>query len=117
MLYDGGVSNAPPNVSRVRERPSLPESFGEWIERAESDYMSMLRVLASPPITDSATFHGHQCAEEYLKAALILRDIQPPRTHVLKELLALGDPRLRQQHRDGDPVLQIALPGRGDRRV
>ncbi|MEA1895834.1 MAG: HEPN domain-containing protein [Euryarchaeota archaeon] len=34
-------------------------------------------------------FHAQQCAEKYLKALLISRNIEPPRTHSLETLLDL----------------------------
>jgi HEPN domain-containing protein/predicted nucleotidyltransferase len=92
VLYDGGSSDAP---LRVREGAAVPESFGEWRERAENDYSAMLRAMGAPPIPDAAGFHAHQCAEKYLKAGLILIGVQPPRTHVLTALLASSDSRLQ----------------------
>jgi HEPN domain-containing protein/predicted nucleotidyltransferase len=95
VLYDSGQSDAPQGPSQVRERPVVPESFGEWTERAENDYSTMLRAMGAPPIPDAAAFHAHQCAEKYLKAGLIVIGVQPPRTHVLTALLALSDLRLK----------------------
>jgi HEPN domain-containing protein/predicted nucleotidyltransferase len=103
VLYDNGQADA---SRQVRERPAVPESFGEWTERAENDYSAMVRAMAAPPIPDASGFHAHQCAEKYLKAGLILIGVQPPRTHVLTALLALSDSRLRQ---DAGVALGCAL--------
>jgi HEPN domain-containing protein/predicted nucleotidyltransferase len=91
ILYESCASGKPP---RVRERPRVPESFAEWTERAESDYVTMALALGDDRVTDAAAFHAHQCAEKYLKAALIRRGIQPPRTHQLTAVLGLSETAL-----------------------
>jgi HEPN domain-containing protein len=68
--------------------PNASVSWKAWIERAEEDYLlasSSLRRKA--PLTYGATFHAQQCIEKYLKALLISRLVDFPRTH---DLAALG---------------------------
>ena len=67
----------------------------EWIEKAEEDYdMAQLARQASRPFHNSICFHAQQCIEKYLKAWLQEADIPVPRTHNLRELLALILPTL-----------------------
>ncbi len=63
----------------------------EWIEKAEGDFASAQRELRArrAPNFYAACFHSQQCAEKYLKAFLVSRHIEPPRTHNLIELLKL----------------------------
>jgi HEPN domain-containing protein len=83
------------NQRQVRERPSEPpESLQEWIARARSDFTAMeqLIVADATDINDAIVFHAHQAGEKMLKAALVARNVPPPRTHELMELLdRLGD--------------------------
>ena len=39
--------------------------------------------------TDTVCFHAQQCAEKYLKAFLVMECIDFPKTHDIKELIAL----------------------------
>jgi len=67
----------------------------EWIEKAEGDY----RVAASQwrveePVYDALCFHAQQCAEKYLKAWLVERGADFPKTHDLEALAKLCLPSL-----------------------
>lgn len=58
-----------------------------WVASAESDYRAARELIRlSKPIPSAFCFHSQQCAEKYLKALLILKDIDFPKTH---DLLAL----------------------------
>jgi HEPN domain-containing protein len=60
-----------------------------WIERAEEDYAAVLSaVRRQRPLTYIASFHAQQCAEKYLKAILVSRQVPFSRTH---DLLLLND--------------------------
>ncbi len=60
-----------------------------WVARAEEDYVLARSALRrKKPLTYGATFHAQQCAEKYLKAALIAQGQAFPKTH---DLLALSD--------------------------
>ena len=60
-----------------------------WVARAEEDYVLARSALRrKKPLTYGATFHAQQCAEKYLKAALLAKGQAFPRTH---DLLALSD--------------------------
>ena len=68
--------------------PNIAFSWKAWIERAEEDYLLALAALnRKSPLTYGATFHTQQCIEKYLKALLISRQVDFPRTH---DLAALG---------------------------
>lgn len=61
-----------------------------WIAYAEQDY-SAARALLQPkkPLHGAVCFHAQQCAEKYLKALLILKDVDFPKTHDLPTLNTL----------------------------
>jgi len=71
------------------ERPP-PESPQAWLQRARSDLALGRAALNVPDVfPEDACFHAQQCAEKALKALLIQRGIEFPRTHVLETLLDL----------------------------
>ena len=61
-----------------------------WLAKAENDLLNATHTLKlgyhSP--TDTVCFHAQQCAEKYLKALLVLRGIEFPKTHDLEALFA-----------------------------
>jgi len=61
-----------------------------WIAYAEEDY-SAAKTLYSlkKPLLSAVCFHAQQCAEKYLKALLILKDVDFPKTHDLPTLNTL----------------------------
>lgn len=60
-----------------------------WIQRAEEDYAAALSAVRhKAPLTYVACFHAQQCAEKYLKAILVARQVAFSRTH---DLLLLND--------------------------
>ena len=63
----------------------------EWVEKAENDLKNAAHTLkmgADCP-TDTVCFHAQQCVEKYLKAFLVLKGKDFPRTHDISELTAL----------------------------
>jgi HEPN domain-containing protein len=63
----------------------------EWIEKAEEDWVVMLRSYRARkyPSYNAACFHAQQCAEKYLKGRLEEADIAFRKTHDLIELFSL----------------------------
>lgn len=62
----------------------------EWVEYAEEDLTVAKSALRrNKPLTTSSCFHSQQCAEKYLKAMLIAKDVEFPKTHDLLILDAL----------------------------
>ena len=57
-----------------------------WIAKADVDYRTAERLL---PIRESIAFHCQQAAEKYLKAFLVLRGVEFPKTHSISRLLDL----------------------------
>ena len=66
----------------------------EWIEKAEEDWVSLLRSYRArkEPSYNVACFHAQQCAEKYLKARLVEASAVFPKTHDLSLLLTLVQP-------------------------
>ena len=70
----------------------MNELAAEWIEKAQGDFNVAQRELRVRrlPNYDACCFHAQQCAEKYLKAFLVSRKVEPPRTHNLVDLLAMS---------------------------
>src|SRR5262249_20151108 len=65
----------------------------EWVRKAESDFQLATAIArGTEPFPDAQCFHCQQSAEKYLKALLEERGLAVPRTHLLKDLLALLAP-------------------------
>jgi uncharacterized protein len=91
LLYaDDAAPALPPADARVREpQPVPPDSAAEWLETASIDLRLVARLLelnegCAAPIC----FHAHQGSEKYMKALLVARNVRPPHTHHLPDLLA-----------------------------
>jgi HEPN domain-containing protein len=62
----------------------------EWLRKAESDFRLATAIArGTEPFHDEQCFHCQQSAEKYLKALLEELGVAVPRTHVLKDILAL----------------------------
>ena len=56
----------------------------DWIAYAEEDLGSAILLLkAKKPFFSAVCFHAQQCSEKYLKALLIFKDFDFPKTHDL----------------------------------
>ena len=62
----------------------------EWVRKAESDFQLADTIArGTKPFHDEQCFHCQQSAEKYFKALLVELGLTLPRTHTLKDLLAL----------------------------
>jgi HEPN domain-containing protein len=63
----------------------------EWIDKAEADLATARRELVASdfPNYDAVCFHAQQCVEKYIKAFLVYKDIDFPRTHDIEHLVSL----------------------------
>jgi HEPN domain-containing protein len=69
-----------------------PNEVNAWVEYAEDDFIVAKSSLRrSKPLTTPSCFHSQQCAEKYLKAMLVAKDVEFPKTHDLLILDALCD--------------------------
>jgi HEPN domain-containing protein len=60
------------------------DSALEWAEYAEEDFLLAKSALRrKKPLTTASCFHSQQCAEKYLKALLIFKGREFPKTHDL----------------------------------
>ena len=64
---------------------------GEWVAKAESDLKAAVYMLDMEDEcpADTVGFHAQQCVEKYLKAFLVLKEIDFPKTHDIEKILAL----------------------------
>ena len=55
-----------------------------WVTYAEEDLiMAKSALKRRKPLTTASCFHSQQCAEKYLKAILVAKDVEFPKTHDL----------------------------------
>ncbi len=75
----------------------------DWVQKTENDLKNAIYTLKMEEDcpTDTVCFHAQQCVEKYLKAFLVLRRINFPKTHDIKELIVLlpsnSRPKLTQE--------------------
>lgn len=84
----------------MKKRPDVLE----WIVKAEQDFQTAV-VMARKrkvPVPDVVGFHSQQCIEKYLKALLVFRKQDFPKTHDLIELLEIAVKK--------DPLLDAFRP-------
>ena len=74
----------------------------EWVTKAESDLRAAIYLLEPrpKPPTDAVCFHAQQCAEKYMKALLVFRGTDFPKTHDVEQLSALLPAALRPRLTD-----------------
>ena len=97
-------------------RPEINAEVRRWMERAENDFRNAEYVLTlkeNCPF-DTIAYHCHQCAEKYLKANLIYRGVDFPRTHDLVVLFNLLLPveTLNLHIQDVQPLNRYAIEAR-----
>lgn len=91
----------------------------EWIEKAENDIRNAVFTLKMRDRcpTDTVCFHAQQCVEKYLKAFLVLKEINFKKTHDIEELVNLLPAKCRpkltpeEQRRLTDYATVTRYPG------
>ena len=63
----------------------------EWVTKADNDLKTAAHTLklGDKCPTDTVCFHAQQCVEKYLKAFLVVLEIEFPRTHDIEILVSL----------------------------
>lgn len=62
----------------------------QWIGKGDIDYRTAERLLRDDdPIREAVAFHCQQAVEKYLKAVLVSRQVEFPKTHSIAQLLDL----------------------------
>jgi HEPN domain-containing protein len=91
----------------------------DWVQKAENDLKNAAYTLGMGEDcpTDTVCFHAQQCVEKYLKAFLVLKSINFPKAHDIKELIVLlpsnSRPKLtpEEQRRLTDYATVTRYPG------
>jgi HEPN domain-containing protein len=66
------------------------KNFEKWFKKAESDLLTIENLIGLQlPLADVCCFHAQQASEKYLKAYLVARSTDFPKTHDLKVLIVL----------------------------
>jgi HEPN domain-containing protein len=79
------------------DRERVLTVVGDWAVKADNNLKTAVHTLklgAECP-TDTVCFHAQQCVEKYLKALLVFKGIDFPKTHDLERLIALLPARVR----------------------
>lgn len=67
---------------------SDPNNPQDWVAYAEEDFdVAKTTLRRSKPFISPSCFHSQQCAEKYLKAMLVSKNVEFPKT---QDLLALN---------------------------
>jgi len=79
------------------DRNAVIAVTGEWVTKAEGDLHAAVYLLEprEEQPTEAVCFHAQQCAEKYVKALLVFRSTDFPKTHDLEKLTALLPVALR----------------------
>ena len=79
------------------DRDAVIAVTGEWVVKAEGDLRAAVYLLEprKDQPTEAVCFHAQQCAEKYVKALLVFRSTDFPKTHDLEKLTALLPVALR----------------------
>lgn len=103
------------------------EELKSWIAQAEEDFSAAKALFRlKKPLLTGACFHAQQSAEKYLKALLILKDFDFPKTHdlptlntmcneagiltglVVQELVDLTEYAVRRRYPGDQPAIEEA---------
>lgn len=96
--------------------PAKPE-VAEWVEKAEEDYDGALVLMRqrTRPLPNLVCFHAQQCAEKYIKAALVNHKTSFPNTHDLITLHDLLEPSVSDLKNVFDSISVLSPYGVGVR--
>jgi HEPN domain-containing protein len=96
--------------------PPKDELVRAWLVKAQRDLVvARYALTGNPSVPEAACFHAQQAVEKALKATLVAREIEPPRTHVVEVLLSRCgplDPRFELLAPRCAWLTQFALAGR-----
>lgn len=63
----------------------------QWLAKADEDMAVAERLFKEEmPFLNAITFHAQQAAEKYLKAYLVHRQIEFPKTHSIQFIAGIG---------------------------
>jgi len=100
----------------MKKPPKPEEDFRAWIKKAESDLKTAEHTLTLKERCpfDTVCFHAQQCAEKYLKAFLVYRSIDFPKTHDIRLLMqrVLADVRLGVSIEEVIPLNRYTIEAR-----
>jgi len=79
----------------------------EWVSKAENDFRNAVHTLklGKNCPTDTVCFHAQQCVEKYLKAILVLENIDFPKTHDIEKIFSLLPPQTRPRFAADEQIL------------
>ena len=95
---------------------ALHELVLQWLEKAAADLGAAEQLSAEPcAFREIVAFHCQQAAEKYLKAFLVCRQIEFPRTHdiaLLLDRVAVADVALAESLQEADTLTPFGVETR-----
>ena len=92
---------------------ALRELVVQWLQKADRDFDAAVHLLGQGGrFREIIAFHCQQASEKYLKALLVRRQVEFPKTHDIKRLLtsvATIDPELAESVRDADVLTPFGV--------
>jgi HEPN domain-containing protein len=89
----------------------------EWMRKADNDLKSASHILKlwQKTLVEVVCFHAQQCVEKYLKALLVLKNVDFPKTHDIEKLMALLPEHVRPQFvpKDEERFTEYAVDTQG----
>ena len=100
-------------------RDKIAAVASEWVAKAENDLKNAVHTLTlgDECPTDTVCFHAQQCVEKYLKALLVMLQVEFSRTHDIETLIRLLPTELKpslaveQQRRLTEYATVMRYPG------
>jgi HEPN domain-containing protein len=91
----------------------LRELVIQWLQKADQDFAAAAHLVSQADrFREIVAFHCQQAAEKYLKAVLVQRRVEFPKTHDIRRLLesvATIDPHLAQLLREADTLTPFGV--------
>lgn len=73
--------------------PELQILIQRWLRKADQDLALAERVVHDEQFREAVGFHAQQAVEKYVKAVLVLSQLEFPKTHDIEKLLNVLDER------------------------
>ena len=93
------------------QQQAIRELVEEWMRHADSDLTNAKMVDNEEIAPEIIAFHAQQAVEKALKALLIQRQIDFPRTHIIGVLLSLCSENGYQKKKRLPYLATLWLPG------
>lgn len=98
-----------------RLEPELESLVKQWLNKAAQDLALAERVLQEREFRELVGFHCQQSVEKYVKAILVLRQVNFPKSHDIRKLVDLVQtvcPAIAEQLRNAEWLTPFGVEAR-----